>query len=74
MAAKLYDNDKSKYVENISHEMGHILVKFHDSSSNGLGFISNLRFLDNDGIKGLQRANHTKNTSTPQSFKNFENT
>ena len=74
MAAKPYDHDKSKYVENISHEMGHILGMFHDSSSNGLGFISNLRFLDNDGIKGLQRTNHSKNTSMQQSFKNLQNT
>ena len=33
MAAKPYDHDKSKYVENISHEMGHILGMFHDSAT-----------------------------------------
>ena len=74
MAAKPYDHDKSKYVENISHKMGHILGKFHYSSSNGLWFIMHLRFWDNDGILGLQRANHRKNTSTQQSFKNLQNT
>ena len=48
MAAKPRDHDKEKYVENVFHVIGHILWKFHDSSSNGLEDISKLRLGNNN--------------------------
>ena len=36
MATKSCDLDTTEHVEKIFHEMGHILRKFHDASSNGI--------------------------------------
>ena len=51
MAAKPRDHEKQKYVEKVFHVIGHILSKFHDFSSNGLGDISKLRLGNNNNNK-----------------------
>ena len=51
MAARSHDLDQPKHIKKLFTVEGHILAKFHDSGSNGLSAIRNLKFRNNNNNK-----------------------
>ena len=51
MAARSHDLDQPKHIKKLFNVEGHILAKIHDSGSNGLSAIRNLKFRNNNNNK-----------------------